>query len=194
MTMLSELALQQIQPVVSKIKQHPFNQELANGSLDLAKFGYYIEQDKLYLADFSRSLAIIASKVPAKFMKDFLLFSNDALITEQEIVHNFFQNNFDLPETGKITPATISYTSYLLKTSTIDQVEIAIAAVLPCFWVYKIIGDYILQITDIKSKNPYEKWIKTYSGPEFTESLEKIIRLIQSNFFLYPKNHIPDRI
>jgi thiaminase/transcriptional activator TenA len=90
MTKLSETALTKCQLIIQAIKDHPFNKELANGSLNIEKFAYYIEQDTLYLRDFARSLAIIASKAPLKFVKDFLSFSDRALIAEQEVVHSFF--------------------------------------------------------------------------------------------------------
>ena len=75
MRKLSEVALEKCSSIITSINEHPFNQELANGSLSIEKFGYYIEQDTLYLRDFSRSLAVIASKAPLKFIKDFISFS-----------------------------------------------------------------------------------------------------------------------
>lgn len=177
MKKLSEAALEKCDLIIQAIKEHPFNQELANGSLNIEKFAYYIEQDTIYLRDFARSLAIIASTVPLKYIKDFLLFSDGALIAEQEVVHSFFRHMFNLQETGKLTPATLSYTSYLLQTSSMAQVEVAIASVLPCFWVYKIVGESIAQNADMKSNNPYKKWIETYSSKEFSDSVERAISI-----------------
>jgi thiaminase (transcriptional activator TenA) len=175
MTQLSETALAKCERIIQAIKQHPFNKELANGSLNIEKFAYYIEQDTLYLRDYARSLAIIAAKAPLKFVKDFLSFANGALIAEQEVVHSFFRQTFDFKKTGKLTPATLSYTSYLLQVSSTAPVEIAIASVLPCFWVYKIVGQSIAQNTNMESHNPYGKWIETYSGKEFSDSVERAI-------------------
>ncbi len=90
MTKFSEIALEKCAFVIQAIKEHPFNKELAEGSLNIEKFAYYIEQDTLYLRDFARSLAMIASKALLKFVKDFLSFSKSALIAEQEVVHSFF--------------------------------------------------------------------------------------------------------
>lgn len=177
MTKLSEIALEKCKPVIQAIKKHPFNQELADGSLSLEKFAYYIEQDILYLRDLARSLAVIASKAPLKFAKDFLSFSDRALIAEQEVIHSFFRQTLDLQETGKRTPATLSYTSYLLQVSSMAPVEVAIASILPCFWVYRIVGQSITQNAGIASQNPYKKWIETYSANEFSDSLERAIRI-----------------
>jgi thiaminase/transcriptional activator TenA len=59
------------------------------------------------------ALLLLPQKPPLKFVKDFLSFSDGALIAEQEVVHSFFRHTFNLQETGKLTPATLSYTSYL---------------------------------------------------------------------------------
>lgn len=177
MRKLSEIALEKCNPIIMAINGHPFNQELANGSLSIEKFGYYIEQDTLYLRDFSRSLAAIASKAPLKFIKDFISFSEGALIAEQEVVHSFFRHKFNLQETGKITPATLSYTSYLLQKSSIAPVEIGIASILPCFWIYSIVGKSIIKNTDSDSYNPYKEWIETYSGKEFSDSVKVAINI-----------------
>ena len=177
MRKLSEIALEKCNHIITAINEHPFNQELANGSLSIEKFGYYIEQDTLYLRDFSRSLAVIASKAPLKFIKDFLSFSEGALIAEQEVVHSFFRHKFNLQETGKITPATLSYTSYLLQKSSIAPVEIAIASILPCFWVYSIVGKAIIKNTKLDVHNPYKEWIDTYSGKEFNDNVKVAINI-----------------
>jgi hypothetical protein len=50
--------------VMPKIYQHPFNQELAQGTLALEKFIFYLNQDALYLADFSKTLALTATRLP----------------------------------------------------------------------------------------------------------------------------------
>ncbi len=175
MTKLSKIALEKCTGVIQAIKTHPFNIELADGSLPRSSFAFYIEQDTVYLKDYAKSLAMIASKVPLKFTKDFLNFSENALIAEQEVVHHFFRKHYQLKETGQIAPATLCYTSYLLQTCSIGTVETAIAAVLPCFWVYRIVGQYIAQNTNMDSPNPYKKWVETYSSEAFSKDVERAI-------------------
>ena len=50
------------------------------------------------------------------------------------------------------------------------------AAVLPCFWIYKEVGDYILA-HQTKENNPYQTWIDMYAGDEFAKSVERAIRI-----------------
>ena len=181
MTKLSELAWQKSAPVIQAIKSHPFNSELAAGSLAIDKFAYYIEQDTLYLRDFARSLAMIAARAPLEFIRNFLAFSDSALIAEQEVVHHFFREAFNLQETGKLTPATLAYTSYLLQLSATAPLEVAIAGVLPCFWVYREIGMSIAVDLHLSiDKNPYSRWIETYSSEEFGDEVNKAINIFDT--------------
>jgi thiaminase/transcriptional activator TenA len=175
MKKLSDRAWEKAATIIQAIKSHPFNRELASGSLEGAKFAYYIEQDTLYLQDFAKSLALIAARVPVVLVRDFLSLSEGALIAEQEVVHGFFRDTFRFTETGNITPATLSYTSYLLQTSALACVEVAIAAVLPCFWVYREVGLSIAASSTSLDQNPYARWIETYSGPEFAAAVQKAI-------------------
>ena len=93
-------------------------------------------------------------------------------------MHEFFKKIFKFQGTEKVTPATISYTSYLLKACSLEPVEVGVAAVLPCFWVYWDVGLFIAQSS--KSKNPYSKWIETYSGEEFAKSVKEAIHIFDS--------------
>lgn len=95
MEKLSTIAWQKSLPVITAIQGHPFNAELASGTLAIDKFAYYIEQDTLYLRDFARALAIIAARAPLQFVRAFLGFAEGALIAEQEVVHNFFRETFN---------------------------------------------------------------------------------------------------
>jgi len=175
---LSQKAWELSAPIITAIKDHPFNQELMAGSLRQDIFAYYIEQDSLYLQDFSRSLALIASKIPLPYVRRFLRYSEGALIAEQEVVHQFFRNTFHFHETGGLTPATLSYTSFLLRMCAQEPVEVALAALLPCFWVYREVGLWIAQHAD--SANPYARWIDTYSGDEFGASVTEVIGIFDA--------------
>lgn len=175
---LSKRAWDHSHHCIESIKRHPFNVELKNGTLPLETFGFYIEQDTLYLQDFAKCFAIIASKVPKEHMRSFLRFAEYALIAEQEVVHDFFRKTYQFKETKKITLATLSYTNYLLSLSALESVEVAIAGVLPCFWVYREVGLDIAK--DAKANNPYSRWIETYSGKDFANSVNELIDIFDA--------------
>ena len=170
---LSTKAWEKSANIYNAIINHPFNQELMQGTLDKDKFAYYVEQDVLYLQDFSRCHAIIASKVPLEYMRSFLKYAEYTLIAEQEVVHQFFKKEFSFIETGLITPATLSYTSYMLRTCLNESVEVGLAALLPCFWVYREVGLFIAKHAN--KSNPYSRWIETYSSEGFCSTVDKAI-------------------
>jgi thiaminase/transcriptional activator TenA len=188
MQTLSQKALAQAHSVIKAIQAHPFNKQLADGSLPLEKFGYYIEQDTLYLRDYARSLASIASRVPLPYIKDFLRFSEGALIAEQEVVHSFFRKTYGFQETRRLSPATLAYTSYLLQMSLTAPVAVSVAAILPCFWVYNMVGQSISENTEMDSHNPYLKWIEAYSGQEFSDAVARAIIIFDELGASQPEN------
>ncbi len=172
---LSENAWRKSARIIDAIKAHPFNQALVKGTLALDKFAYYIEQDSLYLQNFARCHALIAARVPLEYVRSFLRYSDYTFVAEQEVVHQFFRKAFNFQETGLLTPATLSYNSWLLAVCSQEPVEVGVAAVLPCFWVYHDIGLDIARKTD--PDNPFARWIETYTSDDFSAAVNEAITI-----------------
>lgn len=162
-------------PIFNKIVAHPFNQELTLGTLPKEKFKFYIIQDSLYLAEFSKALAILSTKAPDGIQQlAFMDFARNAIIVER-ILHESYFNEFNIISTQEKAIGCFTYTHFLISTCFLNSYEEGIAAVLPCFWIYKKIGDYIFQ--NQSKPNPYQSWIDTYSGIEFTNSVNNILTI-----------------
>lgn len=161
--------------IIESIKQHPFNQALMLGTLDQEKFIYYIEQDILYLNDFARCLAILASKAPMEYVRKFLQYAEGVFVAEQEIVHQYFKKEIIVESTNKISPSTLSYTAFLFKHCLHESFEVGVAAVLPCFWIYHEVGLYILK-NSVKN-NRYSRWIEAYASDNFKQTVDEVITL-----------------
>lgn len=172
---LSTKAWTQSLPIIHAIKNHPFNLELRSGSLCRNRFAYYIEQDIEYLKDFSNCHTILAARAPTPYKLTFFHYADEEFLEEQAQVHTFFQQHFNLRKTKQTTPAMIGYTNYLLRTVSREPFEVAVAAALPCFWIYKEVGLSIA--VSSKSSNPYARWIETYSRPGFGNSTNEIISI-----------------
>lgn len=69
----------------------------------------------------------------------------------------------------------LAYTNYLLQISAIQPIELAVSAVLPCYWIYHEVGKYIVQHTNLS--NPFTKWISTYSREKFNQNLLEITKI-----------------
>ncbi|CAG7588654.1 hypothetical protein MHYMCMPSP_00026, partial [Hyalomma marginatum] len=56
-----------------------------------------------------------ASKVPIEYVKCFLKYAYDIFIIEQEVVNQFFKKEFNLKKAGLLSPATLRYTSFIIR-------------------------------------------------------------------------------
>lgn len=166
---------QQITPVYEAILAHGFVRELGAGTLSAASFQYYIQQDALYLTDFSRALAQLAAKSSdSAHILLFSQFAENAIRVEQALHQTYFALFGIEPVTTK-KPACFAYTNYLLATTALESVAVGSAAVLPCFWIYQRVGTHIYQ--QAISQNPYQTWIDTYAGEAFEQSVNQMIAL-----------------
>ncbi len=168
---------QDIEPIYQGILQHPFNQELAQGTLDQSRFQFYLKQDALYLVDFARALALIGARSgTAQAVVDFLHFAEGAIVAERSL-HEYYFQVYGTQLDVDYAPGCFSYTNYLLATAALRSYEEAIAAVLPCFWIYREVGNYIHKTA--ATENPYQKWIDTYAGEEFGAVVEQAIAITE---------------
>ncbi|WP_412467227.1 TenA family protein [Pedobacter sp. KLB.chiD] len=170
----SEQAWERIVPIYKKILAMPFNKELSNGTLPKEKFIFYLAQDAYYLLEFGRTLSTISGRMQnADWVMAFASFSTGAIFAERSLHESYF-TEFGLANHVQPTPSTLLYTSYILSQAAYANVEIAVAAVLPCFWIYKAVGDHILARQKGEA-NPYKRWIDMYAGVEFAVAVEKAI-------------------
>jgi len=172
----SESTWKQCEDRYQSILQMPFVAELADGTLPIEKFQFYMAQDSLYLEHFGRVLALIAAKShDITHTLTYLKYAETAIVVENMLHESYFKD-FGLSEKGKIEPACHHYIHYLKSTAALEPIEIAMAAVLPCFWIYKKVGDHIYN--NLQSENnPYQRWIDTYGGEEFADAVEQAVTL-----------------
>ncbi|MCT3698307.1 thiaminase II [Elizabethkingia anophelis] len=172
----SEYAWKQIEEYYQLILAMPFVKELAEGSLSKEKFQFYMAQDSLYLEHFGRALALIGARAyNIQDVLSFTRFAENAIVVENALHESYFKD-FDVTEKGKMQLVCHHYVHFLKSTAALDAVEIAMAAVLPCFWIYQKVGDYIYD-NKKTDKNPYKKWIDTYSGEEFALAVQQAIEI-----------------
>jgi len=163
-------------PIYDDIVNMPFIEELALGTLDVEKFKYYLQQDAHYLEYFARALAIIAAKAQdVNVMLDFVRFSEGAIVVERALHDSYFKE-YAIEKRAPMSPTCHHYVHYLQSTVYMADSSVGMAAVLPCFWIYKKVGDYILNIQH-KEENRYQNWIGTYAGEEFGLLVDKAIAI-----------------
>ncbi len=161
--------------IYDAILRHPFNGELAAGVLPENKFEYYIQQDELYIKAYARALALLAAKAPSSdITNDLLSYAQDGILIERQL-HDYFFEKFGITPTETTQPACFAYSNFLLATTSIEPFECGLAALLPCFWIYREVGHVIAQnsIPD----NPYQLWIDTYTDADYDRVVDRVIEI-----------------
>jgi len=170
----SEKAWERITPLYDKILDMPFNKELMEGTLDLEKFKFYMAQDAYYLGEFGKTLATLAGKFnDLNHVLAFTEFAGGAIVVERALHESYFQE-FGIPDLVQPSPTCLLYTNYILNQAAYSDVTVGVAAVLPCFWIYKKVGDHIYA-NHHHEGHQYKKWIETYAGEEFAQSVKLAI-------------------
>jgi thiaminase/transcriptional activator TenA len=163
-------------PVYEAILAHPFNRGLTDGTLSTERFLFYIQQDSLYLVDYGRALSLLAGRCPDPHtMADFLRLAEEIFAGERGMQDEFFKIYGITSPERKQCPACFAYTNYLVASALNRSYAEAVAAVLPCFWIYREVGNYIFR--NAVKGNPYRKWIDTYASEEFSVSVDKAIEI-----------------
>ncbi|WP_138432051.1 thiaminase II [Fodinibius saliphilus] len=166
---------QEIEPIYDHILELPFIKELTDGTLSEEVFTFYLKQDTLYLSDYSRALSLAGIRSDSNEQaRQFLNFATNAIDVEREL-HGEFYEKLDAGSPLQKSPSCFAYTNYLLATATMRDNAIAIAALLPCFWIYREVGLHIYEHAALE--NPYQDWINTYAGEKFNDSVEKAIAI-----------------
>src|SRR2546427_1845290 len=163
--------------VYEAIRTMPFNAQLASGTLSDARFKHYVTQDAHYLIGFGRALTLAAAKAPSpERIVQFAKSAEGAIVVERALHGSFFARYGITPAMfaqTPLSPACQHYVSYLLATCYAEPYEVALGALLPCFWIYAEVG------RDIHARaapnNPYQAWIDTYAGEDFHDAVRATI-------------------
>jgi thiaminase/transcriptional activator TenA len=165
--------------IYQAILDHPFLRGLTDGTLDEDRFAYYVAQDAHYLRDFARALALVGVKAPTH--ADTAMFADHAAATakvELALHHTLMpQLGLDPDRLAEIvvSPTTTAYTSFLLNVAYSGTFAEAMAAVLPCYWIYQRVGDALIDRGSPDKR--YQMWIDTYAGEEFAASVAAVLAL-----------------
>ncbi|WP_240432474.1 thiaminase II [Rubrobacter indicoceani] len=163
--------------IFGEILDHPFLKGLTDGTLSKERFGHYVVQDALYLREYARTLALVG--VRSGNEDTLLMFAQHSAgaITVERSLHEGF-----LPELGlsraevdatPMSPTTLAYTSYMMKTSATGDYPEGLCAVLPCYWIYAEVGN---ALKESGSPDPmYARWIETYGEEDFNALVEAVL-------------------
>ena len=171
-----------IEPIYTAILAHPFLRGLTDGSLPPETFRFYAVQDALYLRDFARALSLAAAHAPRE---EWIIMLNEhaagALTVERTLHESFFADWGLSPEAVAATPlapTNLAYTTYLLAVAYGRPFHEAIAALLPCYWIYWEVGKTLERAG---SRDPlYARWIGTYASEEFGAVVRAVLACVDA--------------
>jgi thiaminase/transcriptional activator TenA len=170
--------------IYKRIFEHPFVIGIGDGTLEVSKFRYYIEQDYLYLIEYSRVLALaIARANDISTMSWFASLLNETLNTEMEL-HRSYAELFSISrkslESVRPSPTTQSYTNFLLTTAYSNGLPGITAALVPCQLGYSEIGQILAKRGIPKEQPLYSQWIEMYTSQEFTRLANQLKLLVDT--------------
>jgi thiaminase/transcriptional activator TenA len=164
-------------PIYEAILRHPFLTGLTDGTLPRAAFRFYAVQDALYLREFARALSLAAARAPED---DWIVMFNQhaagALQVERALHESFFKEFGLAPgevAATPLAPTNVAYTSYLLAVAYGSPYHEALAALLPCYWIYWEVGK---RLEHAGSPDPiFARWIGTYASGEFGDVVRAVL-------------------
>ncbi|WP_053057563.1 thiaminase II [Rubrobacter aplysinae] len=163
-------------PVYERILGHPFLAGLSDGTLSGDRFRHYVTQDALYLADYARALSLVGvSSGEGETLEMFNRHAGGAIVVEREL-HGGLLAGLGVSEgDAEPAPTTLAYTSYLLRTAALEPYPEALCAVLPCYWIYREVGDALAEKGS--PEDLYDDWIRTYAGEDFDSLVSEVLDL-----------------
>lgn len=171
MTFIEEL-WQKGKPVLDRMIEHPFNQQLASGTLSEELFRCYLQQDQLYIHEYTQVLFTLRQRTDdGDLQQDLHRFATEGAQFEQEMHQHFF-TLYGIESAEAPFASCNLYARFLRYCAEQESVAVALAALLPCFWFYHKVGQSLLEHSC--HNNPYRAWIDTYSGTAFQQQVEKM--------------------
>lgn len=162
---------------MERIFSHPFLSGLSDGTLPEDKFMNYLWQDSFYLKEYGKTMALAASRFDdPRHMAMFLRFATENLEAER-LLHEEYLHGLGCPV--EVSQTCLLCSAHLYRQVAAASLETAVAAVLPCFYVYSEVGQYLSSRSRLAG-NPYRKWLEAYSDDGFRSSTEAIAALCDS--------------
>ena len=163
----------------NKILSHKFIIEIAEDTLPIDKFVFYLKQDQIFLNSFCDLLAAAARFTYDKQTKSWFesLIHNTSryeMPMQNEILYQLEDNSEFIGVSAEET--TLKYTSYVKRVSDSKNLAIIVSAMAPCPWTYYEISETLIK-TNIKTE-AYKLWLRFYSSKESEKQVNQIKNLM----------------
>lgn len=162
--------------------QHPFIKGIADGSLEIDKFKFYMIQDYIYLLDYVKIYALgVVKSNEESTMRGFSKMVDNILNGEMNI-HRTYMKRLGIGkkdiENTRASIENISYTNYMLSVSQMGDLMDLTASLLACMWSYYLIGKKLSKIDGAAQHEFYGQWINGYASEDYERETQWIIDLL----------------
>ncbi|WP_299035525.1 TenA family transcriptional regulator [uncultured Pseudokineococcus sp.] len=176
-------------PVREAVDALPFLAALADGSLPPAVFRHYLEQDRCYLREYARALALLAARAPDPAHAAVWAGSAAGAVAAERDLHADLLGHALLAAAGagssageapvpgespapaaEPSPTTLAYSSWLVAQAATAPYAVGAAAVLPCFTVYAEVGLALAERAARRAEHPYARWTAAYAEAAFQQA------------------------
>ena len=156
----------------------PFVRALGDGTLDEDLFAFYLDQDALYLRDYSRALATLSARADtAEAQVHWAAGAHEAIAAESQLHEGWLANRARL---GGPSPITMGYTNFLRASAAGEDYVVGAAAILPCYWLYEEVGAVLS--SQNHADHPYAEWLSMYGGEEFAAEVARSLAEVERAF------------
>ena len=155
-----------------------FVRALGEGTLDEDLFAFYLDQDALYLRDYSRALATLSARADtAAAQVHWAAGAHEAIAAESQLHEGWLANRARL---GGPSPITMGYTNFLRASAAGDDYVVGAAAILPCYWLYEEVGAVLS--SQNHADHPYAEWLSMYGGEDFAADVARSLAEVERAF------------
>jgi thiaminase len=161
---------------MEKHTEHVFLERLADGTLPIQAFKYYLIQEYLYLIQFARANMLAGYKT--KNFEDIVRSAEIVLHIKREMsLHLAYCAEFGLPKEDILkveeSQACTAYTRFVLDTGSSDDWLALQVALAPCLIGYGVIAQRLFaDPKTLRKGNRYWKWIENYAAADYSGAVE----------------------
>lgn len=182
---------QDADPIWREIFGYPFVVGLYRGDLPLEKFRFYVLQDYNFLVAMMKNLAILASKAETvSLTREMLELAHLEGTSEFQGYEALLGKlGYTLSDALKVSPApvNISYSSFLLATSSLKTFWEGLTAILPCFWTYAEIADFHREKLLRNGNALYTEWAAVYLSESYLSLVGRLRGLVDAASAAYER-------
>ena len=161
-------------PLLARQLAHPTVVGIARGDLDPVVFRGWLEQDYLYLLDYTRVFSRLAWQAPDGHLGDLVDLAH-ATLHEELSLHRELSAPFGADFDAAVkSPQCAAYTDFLLDAAA--DYGRGLAALLPCMWGYSQLGQVLAQ--DPPADPRFRRWVDTYADPGFAALADRCAQML----------------